>query len=174
MYNSCKKRGKGQDGYTLLFAVLVAAIVLSIGISILSITKKQFLLASGARNSTASLYAADSGMECADYNDQPQNGDVFSTTTNNLSHLRCGPTNPVVITSSNVDGTTGIGTTVFSIDFGQAATTCTTITVIKEYVQGNPTTVIDSRGYNLGWDSANSTCDIASANKVERALQLSY
>lgn len=52
-------------GYTLLFAVLTATLVLSVTVFIVSISRKQFILASSARESTYSIYAASSGLECA-------------------------------------------------------------------------------------------------------------
>ncbi|MEK7106175.1 MAG: hypothetical protein AAB895_02345, partial [Patescibacteria group bacterium] len=58
---------KKSGGYTLLFAVLVTSLVLSIGISILNISKKEFLLATSAKDSSIAFYAADSGVECAAY-----------------------------------------------------------------------------------------------------------
>src|ERR1035437_10295519 len=54
-----------QGGYTLLFAVLTAALVLGVAVFILSVSRGQYLLASTARESTYAIYAADSGIECA-------------------------------------------------------------------------------------------------------------
>ena len=56
---------ENQRGYTLLFAVLTASLVLGVAVFILSISRGQFLLASAARESTYAIYAADSGIECA-------------------------------------------------------------------------------------------------------------
>jgi len=54
-----------NKGYTLLFAVLVATLVLSIGLYILSVSRKQFILSEAARDSMNAFYAADSGLSCA-------------------------------------------------------------------------------------------------------------
>src|ERR1035437_10536091 len=60
--------GLGTDsGYTLLFAMIVASIVLSLCVSILTISRKEFALSSSATQSTNSFYAADSGIGCAEY-----------------------------------------------------------------------------------------------------------
>ena len=52
-------------GYTLLFATLTAAVVLSVAIFITSVARKQYILASTARDSMFAIYNADSGLECA-------------------------------------------------------------------------------------------------------------
>src|SRR3989344_6514941 len=55
---------KKNKGYTLLFAVLTAALVLGVTVFILSVSRKQFILSTTARESTFAIYAADSGIEC--------------------------------------------------------------------------------------------------------------
>mgnify|MGYP001560333492 CR=1 FL=1 len=54
-----------KQGYTLLFSVILSLIVLSIAAFILSVSRKQFILSSAARDSTVAIYAADSGIQCA-------------------------------------------------------------------------------------------------------------
>lgn len=63
----------------MLVAVLVVSIILAIGISILSITLKEYLLSGVARESAIALNAADAGMECVLYWDRaaPPNGNKF-------------------------------------------------------------------------------------------------
>jgi len=59
---------KNNDGgYTLLFAMIVASIVLALGVSLLTISRKEFVLSSNATQSTDAFYAADSGVGCAEY-----------------------------------------------------------------------------------------------------------
>ena len=63
-----KKVGQeGNGGYTFLFAVLVSSLVLAIGIAILNVSKKEFLLATSARDSSSAFYASDGGIECSLY-----------------------------------------------------------------------------------------------------------
>src|ERR1035437_2933646 len=64
-FNHSNKILREQNGYTLLFAVLTASLVLSVAVFILSVSRGQYLLASTARESTYAIYAADSGLECA-------------------------------------------------------------------------------------------------------------
>ena len=79
-----KKNHIGQRGYTLLFAVLTATIVLGVAVFILAISKGQYLLASTARESIYSAYAARSGIECAKL---VTNG--FATTTGVANNMKC-------------------------------------------------------------------------------------
>lgn len=56
-------------GFTVLFSVLIASIVLVIGLSILDLTLKQLLLAGVVRDSEEAFQAATAGIECALYHD---------------------------------------------------------------------------------------------------------
>lgn len=66
-----------QKGFTLLIAILVIGIVLAIGLSILNITLKEYILSNIARESAIALNAADAGMECALYWDRSSQGNKF-------------------------------------------------------------------------------------------------
>jgi len=55
-----------QSGYTLLFAVIISSLVLSVAMFILSVSKKQFQLATAARESMKASYNAKSARECAE------------------------------------------------------------------------------------------------------------
>lgn len=59
-----KKKFKLNRGYTLLFSVLTAVMVLSIAVFILGVARKQYILSSTANDSLVALYNADSGVEC--------------------------------------------------------------------------------------------------------------
>jgi hypothetical protein len=61
---------KLHKGYTLLFAVLLTTVVLSISISILTIARKEVILSSNAKESFAAVYIADGALDCAVYNDK--------------------------------------------------------------------------------------------------------
>lgn len=161
---------KKSGGYTLLFAVLVTSLVLSIGISILNISKKEFLLATSAKDSSIAFYAADSGVECAAYGDQRYS--TFSTTTDQRSTLRCGSGMSPILPPTQ--GPAGVYKFNFSVKFGKEGESCSNITVTKEYVNDSLFTTIESRGYNMGWNSGNSSCDVQGPKKVERGLRLSY
>ncbi len=55
-----------QSGYTLLFAVIISSLVLSVAMFILSVSKKQFQLATAARESMKASYNAKSARECTE------------------------------------------------------------------------------------------------------------
>ena len=53
-----------QSGYTLLFAVIISSLVLSVAMFILTVSKKQFALAIAARSSMKASYNAKAAREC--------------------------------------------------------------------------------------------------------------
>jgi len=62
-----KKFSKSSTGFAMLFAVLTASLLLTIGISIFNISFKELLISTNARESQIAFYAADSARECAVY-----------------------------------------------------------------------------------------------------------
>lgn len=58
-----------RRGFALLFSVLIASLLLSIGLSIFNITLKELAISTAIRHSVSAFYAADSGREQAIYND---------------------------------------------------------------------------------------------------------
>ncbi len=160
------KNSQQNKGYTLLFAVLVSALTLSVGISILNISKKEFLLASSARESTTAFYAADSGIECAVYYD---NLGKFSITDNTFANgMTCS--NSSVGTPTYTAGSPQI----YTFDINRNDISCARIIIQKFAVGGPISTSIESRGYNVGETKSTNTCDKASPKKVERALYYTY
>ena len=63
-------RVSSKKGFTLLLAALVGSIVLAVGTAIYSIAQKQITLSGVGRDSQFAFYAADTGLECAQYWDQ--------------------------------------------------------------------------------------------------------
>jgi len=157
---------KKNKGYTLLFAVLVSSLVLSVGISILNISKKEYLLASSARESTVAFYAADSALECAAYYDIGPNKFVSA---NYVTNVTCAGGQPRVSDAGPAFTDNGSGTTVAIFDLNLNDTSCATVTVRKSSTE----TSIQSRGYNIGWDKV-SKCNLASPKRVERVLYYTY
>jgi len=83
--NKISLKINSQKGYTLLFAVIVSVLVLSIAAFILSVSRKEAILASSARDSIYAFYAADSGLECA-----VENLNVLATSTYHNTTFNCG------------------------------------------------------------------------------------
>ena len=143
------------SGFTLLFSVLIASLLLAIGIAIFNITLKELLLSSSARESQFAIYAADTGIECALYWDLV--GAAFGTSTSART-INCN--------AQTLEYTTGASypaTTTFTIQFSPEPY-CAVVAVGKHT---NPArTIVTSRGYN--------TCETENSRRVERILQATY
>ena len=58
---------KTNTGFTLLYAVLISSIALTIGLGAFGLTYGELVLAGNARDAMIAIYAADAGIECATY-----------------------------------------------------------------------------------------------------------
>jgi hypothetical protein len=167
IYSNLQKNTQTNRGYTLLFAVLVSSLVLAIGISILNISKKEFLIATSARDSSEAFYASDGALECAllaNYNG------AFSV-----------PVDPSILNTSCTNGEinfTSLANSPFVFHIKPGDGPCATVTVTKTSVPIGSDTIIrtdiDARGYNTGWNNSDDTCTVNSAKRVERNLRYSY
>lgn len=185
---------KYSRGYTLLFAIIVASVVLSIGVTILTVSRKEFILSSSARESSSAFYAADSGLGCAEYWDANVITTFLASSSPATFSIACNAT-PVTVTKSSPVGQSNcaIGECdfTFSAPFSTDGTnneSCAYVTVAKYFAKGpaDPTTrlytQITSNGYNIGWNppspqgtgSGTGDCSTVSPKKVERAIQLTY
>ncbi len=160
------KNLQNNKGYTLLFAVLVSSLVLAIGISILNVSKKEFLLASSARESVTAFYAADTGIECAAFHDDSAR-DRFSS-SNYSSGVDCVGNHFNISLDSSI-----LGTDVYTFDINLDNGSCAIVEVIK-VIYPVIATNIRSSGYNMGWNSLNNRCETPSPRRVERVLYYSY
>lgn len=153
---------KEPRGFTLLIAVVLTSVLLSVGLALLDIALKQVTLSSTARQSQYAFYAADSAMECALYWDQQQNAFSYATP---LSTIRCAATD--IALSSSVSG--NVRTTTFSIPCPGGASA--TVTVYK--TQGSATcnsgtaqSCLYASGYNV--------CSATDPKRIERGLKVFY
>ena len=62
-------RSPAPRGFTLLIALILTTVILSVGLALLDISFKQVTLAAASRQSQYAFYNADSGLECALYYD---------------------------------------------------------------------------------------------------------
>lgn len=148
-------------GFTLIIAVLISSIVLSIGLSMFNISIKQSILSSTARESQAAFFAADSGIECASYWEYktPSEFDpgLATITCNNQS---IGVTHPAA-SGNDPLGVPYIEASQFTLPLGGASAPCAVVTVQKSVT---PSTQIESRGYN--------TCDANDPRRTERGIRI--
>lgn len=178
------KNIKQSKGFALLFAVLAASVLLSIGLSIFTITVKELALSSYARESQFSFYAADSGAECALYWDLKGNsGYTFATSTGDTvgsSSITCG-NNTLPLTVSSSDAWDETITFTMPLNDATNENYCALVTVAKTDTlhTGISSTNISSRGYN-NCSTSGSVPNVVDTplwtnpNLVERALNVTY
>lgn len=159
-----------EKGVVLFIALVTASIVLAIGMSILHLTLKDFVLSSAVRESEMAFAAADAGMECALYWQQSTegrdlaSGGAFSPGTHPIKCM--GP--------STIPVGTNLGTTeTFQVSWGTPAM-CAKVEVTRDTSAtdlscevGTCITII-SRGYNRGCGQLSGT------RVIERALQAQF
>lgn len=181
------KFAANNRGYTLLFSVLVATIVLGVAVFIVDVSRKQYELSVAARNSIYSFYAADSGIECAVNSANWTNPDGFASTTGGT--LTCGSGTmtltsvgvpsiyPASIITGNAANPIRQQTGYISLNYSGGGATvkpCAQLTFTTGInpVTSEPMTIVDSRGYNLCVESPSVLPDISNPGTVERALRL--
>lgn len=176
-----------EGGYTLLFSVLTAGMVLAMAVFIVNVSSKQFELSVTARNSIYSFYGADSVLECAV---SPVNWIVqFASTTGGT--LACGgsllvlapispaqvtgisiaadPNNPIANPVRQLSGYVSLQFTDGSVLTRQCG--LLTVTTGVDPVTSQPKTVMDARGYNV-CNSSPVAPDTTNVGVVERGLRL--
>ncbi len=94
-----------QRGYTLLFAVITAALVLGVAAFIVGVARKQYIIAATTRDSVYALYAADSGIEC-----------IAESGPGNYDLSVIGPDNKVSVDSFSCNGRSSSAITFQKID----------------------------------------------------------
>lgn len=154
------KKTHEPRGFTLLMAVLISSVLLSLGFAIFNIVSKELVLTSSGRESQFAFYAADSGIECALYWDYQH--DAFSTST--PAQPQCAG---ATVENYNVsfDSLTDTYTTVFDFSLGSGESDpCVSVTVER---QADPKrTTLIAAGYN--------TCVVANPRRIERAIRVQY
>lgn len=160
-----------QKGFTLLLATLTSSLLLILGSTVFNIIQKEIVLSSLGRDSQFAFYTADAGAECALYWDMRHS--LFSTTTLAVGSALCDTTDflPQLVQPSG-ELFPGYG---IPMEFQyQPGGLCVRVSVTKydDATRGSgdpPTTLIDSRGYNVSCTAINS-----SARALERAVQIRY
>lgn len=149
-------------GFTLLIAVILTTVLVTVGLALFDIAYKQIVLTSAVRHSQYAFYAADTGMECALYWDQKFN--AFSPSSPRGT-ITCGGSN--ISVSSTM--ASNIRTSTFSTPClsGRMAS----VTVMKANA-GYSCNAQGSRSclYTNGF----SSCSSSDARRVERGLHAFY
>lgn len=177
-----KLKFETRKGYTLLFAVIVSVLVLSIAAFILSISRKQFILSSASRDSVYAFYAADSGIECATEHRGDQNSLLSTTSIYKAATggpavtVNCGNVTWTSVPTTNPAPTLGHATTTWQMSIPNGGKVCA---IVSAWYTTDPSGIgpvnyyIDSRGYNIGWNTNTNTCSDYGPRRVERALRYS-
>ena len=146
-----------RRGFTLLMAVLISSVLLSLGYEIYNLAVKEVTLSSAGRESQFAFFAADTGIECALWADSVL--DAFATSST-VTELDCGTATSTL--ARQVDGTNYV--TTFGITLGEGTRTqCVDVVVTREDPKR---TRIESFGHN--------TCNVASSLRLERAIRVTY
>ena len=154
-----------KQGFTLIIAVLISSIILSIGLSMFNISIKQSILSATARESQSSFFAADSGIECASYWDYKYNAFVQSGYSGPLP--RCanqdiGPLAPNCALAGDPGYDYKCVFTMYLEGANQTEGACAVVTVNK--IVSPAGTKIESRGYN--------TCNTSDPRRTERGIRI--
>lgn len=183
-----------NKGYTLLFAIIVASIVLSIAAFILQASRKQIVLSTVNRDSILAIYAADSAIQCMvqSYYEGLLSTSTVEQLTGNVvprnAQVNClGFSDDQIFTDQNFNGQgynlkTDNGYSVSYLaeplyfDFNND--TCALGYVYDGYdsTTGKHKTIIEVRGYNNKFSKpCNDSVDaIFNPRTVERAIRLVY
>ena len=167
MIRANKHLPESPRGITLLVAVIVSTVTLSVAFALLDIAYKQQLLSSAAKQSQFAFYNADSAMECALYYDQKQNAFDYSSPKAGSS-LICNT--KAVLNWKSPPPVGGIRTTSFDITCagtdikGKVIVLKTDGTAVCG--ENNSHTCIYTTGY--------STCNVNDPRRIERGLNVYY
>jgi Tfp pilus assembly protein PilE len=146
-----------QRGFTLLIAVILASVLVTVGLALSDIAYKQVILASTAKQSQYAFYAADAALECALFYDQEY--DAFNTNPTDLTSLSCNGQN---ISFSSTGSSPKV--TTFSIPCVGGGSNAT----VRVY-KGNlttPTHALYASGYN--------SCSATDPRRIERGIKVTY
>lgn len=153
---------KPSRGFTLLIAVILSTVALTVGLSLLDVSYKQIILAGGAKQSGYAFYNADTAMECALYYDQKLNAfDRIAPLP--AASISCGGS-PISSYLRNVSGATT--TTTF-----QAANALSSTTVVKT---DGTSTCAGTGIFNCFYTSGFNNSAANDTRRVERGLKASY
>jgi hypothetical protein len=151
---------KHKKGFAVLFSILLASFLITLGISIFNISLKEIQITTSIRDSQIAYYAADSARECAIYWDVKQG--VFPTCLDSsCSNLPLGSPVPASVTCNGHQRTLTFDKSLltyisnYSTDFFDYSTSTTgdilpvsDLRITKAFVDPNVVTTIQTWGHN--------------------------
>lgn len=153
-------KSKKNNGFVILFAVTISAILLSIALGVANISLQEIKFGTSAKDTNEAFFAADTGVECAFSNDKAS-GSVFVSPGS--PSIAC---NGVTITAVEDPVSPSFWTFVVPT-LGGEGQGCARVTVDK--TASSLTTVI-SKGYNVG----DASCSSSNPDRIEREIRTTY
>lgn len=155
---------KKNNGFIILFAVTLSSLILAMALGVSNIALNEMKFSTNARDTNDAFFAADTGVECALFNDKPTT--KFPVAGPAVA-LTCAPAAPTY----SGGGNTGLYTFIVT-SLGSSNQGCAKVTVFKDGAVSPPfiVTTIISKGYNIG----DSSCNSSNPNRVEREIRASY
>lgn len=165
-----KKEIKKNNGFVVLFAIVISSILFSVALGLINVASKEILFSISNRASNDAFYAADTGVECALYWDLgPSFGGPSAFGLNPIPYgiaTTCGNIN-LNLYQSNPSGPW----TFYIHGLGRNSQACVKVVVTKNIAPPNPPNKIVASGYNIG-DVPD--CVSTNTNRVERQLEVVY
>jgi hypothetical protein len=157
-----RRHKSSGSGFVILFAVTISSILLAIALGVADIALKEVKFGTSAKDTGNAFFAADTAVECALFNDKPPTS-LFPIDGPAVG-ITCGSNTFTPTFSSN----SGVGTYTFSVvGLGSAGVSCAKIVMIKDPVSG---TSIDSKGYDIG----DGSCNSSNPDRIEREIITTY
>jgi len=145
-----KKNIKKNNGFVLLYTMIISGMILSVALGVASIALKEAKFSTSAKATNEAFFAADTGAECALFHDRIEN----SSFTDGI---------PMFCAGNEITLAQVMNTYSFSVfGLGSSGNSCAKVILTKDLIAN--TTIVISKGYN--------NCN--SSNQVERELQVTY
>ena len=162
-----KKNNK--SGVALLFAILISTIILSIALGIISISIKGVQFNTSDKGTIDAFFAADTGIECALYNDKASGTTPFSESDGSAVNADC------LLNGSHVIDTSVLNTWSFTVpSLGMNGDSCAKITVTKVFDPDHPLVVDSTKIVSKGYSTGDSNCNLIGISRIERVLEVNY
>ncbi len=156
-----------HSGFAILFAVTLSSILLTIALGVANIALREVKFSTSTRFTNEAFFAADTGVECAFYNDR-------STSTSFLESGGSGVVSCLGQDDIALQGSFNDGWVFVLSGLGSSGQGCAKVSVIKvnDTAMDPPriVTTIFSKGYNIG----DELCDSTNPNRIEREIKTTY
>lgn len=158
-----------EQGIALVFSIVLSTIFLTIAVGVLGITMNELNFSISSKDSNNAFYAADTGVDCALYNDR-----------SDVNFFIDGPMDTNIFCPGVVANLTSGANSFPDFDFeitelGSNLNSCVKVHVLKKLDTDGVTiigTEITSKGYNI---TGNLGCGGSSGSSiVERVLEVNY